>query len=262
MTTPEKIAGALPDMKKADGLLDKYLSERSKPLGKFKPENYFNNAKLKFLNVKTAHIGNVLKAVKKQKADERTIRKLADFLWKQKVFEKKSIAIGCYSLLDLGFEEFIPIVGGFDNWAHCDVFCGNISGPYFREHQDEIKKLIPFAKSKNPWDRRFACVSLITILRDPDAEHGEALHVLDLLVPDKERKIVGAAIDWMMREFLKKNYDDGLAYMKKWAGYCRKHSVLSRPNYVSLKKMSVICRTCQRAEGNNAGSVLVLQAVQ
>ncbi|MEM0372637.1 MAG: DNA alkylation repair protein [archaeon] len=216
MTNAHEIAEALPDFKKADALLDAYLRERAKTLGKFRPENYFNNTKARFINVKTANIRDVSKALCKKK-NEPYFREFADFLWNSGVFEKMSIAAEAYAYCDLSFEDFSEIVKNIDNWAHCDSFCARVSGPYFQNQPTKIPELMRFAKSRNPWERRFACVSLISILRDKSANHVDALRILDILVPDKDRKIVGAAVDWMMREYVKKNYDEGFAFMKKWA---------------------------------------------
>ena len=218
----ETVVKALPYLEKFDKRLDKYLKERKRPLGKFRPDNYFNNTKLEFLNVKAEHGYAIIKEIKKRKVDKKTIRKLADFLWKKNVFEKKSIAIGCYILSDLNFMEFGKIVKDIDNWAHCDYFCTKLSGPFFHENPKYLEKLKKFAYSKNPWERRFATVSLITTLKDPDVKHDTALKILSILVPDEAQREVLAASDWMIREFVKKNYKKGFDYMKQWAKYVQK----------------------------------------
>ena len=94
-----EIASALPDLKKTDKKLDKYLKSKSRSIGFFKPENYFNNTKSKFLNVKTDDLKLVVKQFKK--TDKKIVRKFDDFLWKQNVFEKKRIAVGLYYYWDL-----------------------------------------------------------------------------------------------------------------------------------------------------------------
>ena len=71
--------------------------------------------------------------------------------------------------------------------------------------------------SRNPWRRRFAAVSLITTLRNPDLDHEVALDILSILVPDEAQREVLAAADWMIREYLRKNYKKGFKYMHNWA---------------------------------------------
>jgi len=221
MVKPEDIADALPDVKKADSLLDNYLSEKAcKPDHRFSPQRYFNDTKKTYLWVRTPDLTAVVKTLKKHKA-EPAFRQFIDMLWYSNVFEKMIIAAKSYAFIELNFDDYTKIIRSIDNWAHCDVLCAS-SGAYFRDHPGEIKRLMPLAKSKNPWERRFATVSLIGILREPNADHGTALQVLDILMTDTDLKVIGAATDWMVREYLRKNYDAGLAYVRKWADYAQR----------------------------------------
>jgi len=222
MTEAVQIAEALPNLPNANRVLDAYLSERRRPLGKFKPENYFNNTKAEFLNIKTDDLRAVVRALKKKKG-EKSFKAFTNFLWNSGTFEKMSIAAECYALMDLKFEDFKSIVQNIDNWAHNDSFSTRVSGVYLHKHPEEIEKLIPFAKSSNLWERRFASVSLILILKDNSMSHKKALKVLDILMKDEHPDVMKTT-DWMIRVLLAKNYDEGFSYMKKWAEYYRKNN--------------------------------------
>ncbi len=215
-----QIADALPDFKKADKLLDRYLKERREEFG-FDLKNYFNNTSSKIVGVKARHLDEVVKHLKKHKKSK-YYKKFLYFLWGSNVFEKKMIAVKSFAYADLSVSDFEKISEGFDNWAHVDLFCTRVSGPYFQKHPAEIPELRKFALSKNPWKRRFAAVSLITILKDEYAEHDVALKILDLLVIDEAQREVLAASDWMIREFIKKNYEKGRSYALKWAKHYSK----------------------------------------
>ena len=215
-----EVVSVLPDFKKADKLLDLFLKERREEFG-FDLKNYFNNTSSEIIGVKAKHLDEVVKELKK-KRKEGWFKVFLDFLWKSNVFEKKMIAVKAYVFVNLTFSDFEKISRGFDNWAHVDLFCIRVSGPYFQRYPGEVPKLRKFALSKNPWKRRFAAVSLVTILKDEYAEHSPALEILDFLVIDEAQREVLAASDWMMREFLKKNYEKGFDYVKKWAEHYSK----------------------------------------
>ena len=220
MFSASSVASALPDFEKADKLLDKYLKERKESF-KFNLKKYFNNTSSKIIGVKAQSLDEVVKELKKHKK-AKYYRKFLDFLWDSNVFEKKMIAVKGYAYANLSFSDFKKIARGFDNWAHVDLFCMRVSGPYFLKHPKEVVKLREFALSKNPWFRRFAAVSLISTLKDEYAEHDVALKILDLLVVDQSQREVLTASDWMIREFLKKNYEKAYDYVLKWAKHYSK----------------------------------------
>ena len=215
MVSSSSVAGALPDFEKADKLLDKYLNERKENF-KFDLKKYFNNTSSKIIGVKARYLDEIVRELKKHKK-AKYYRNFLDFLWASNVFEKKMIAVKGYAFAGLSFNDFKKIALGFDNWAHVDLFCMRVSGPYFLKHPKEVVLLEKFALSKNPWFRRFAAVSLINTLKDEYAEHDVALKILDLLVVDEAQREVLTASDWMIREFLKKNYKKAYGYVLKWA---------------------------------------------
>ena len=220
MVSAEKIVSVLPDFQKADKLLDKYLVEHESSF-KFNLKNYFNNTSSKIIGVKAVDLDTVVREVKKHRR-AKWFKDFAYFLWQSSVFEKKMIAVKLFAYADLKFSDFKRIAAGFDNWAHVDLFCSRVSGPYFLKHPAEVVKLEEFALNRNPWMRRFAAVSLITILKDEYVEHDLALKVLDLLVVDQSQREVLTASDWMIREFLKKNYEKAYGYVLKWAKHYSK----------------------------------------
>jgi|GEM_PF-6778654 len=220
MVSVAEVITSLPDFKKADKLLTKYLNQHKENFA-FDLKNYFNNTSSEIIGVKAKYLDEVVKELKKQKK-ERYYKKFLDFLWQSNVFEKKMIAVKGYAFIDVNFNDFEKIAVGFDNWAHVDLFCMRVSGPYFLSHPKEVIKLEKFALSKNPWFRRFAAVSLISVLKDEYVEHDVALKILDLLVVDEAQREVLTASDWMIREFIKKNYEKGYNYLVKWASHYAK----------------------------------------
>ena len=220
MIQAKQIAEALPDVSRADKLLDKFLKERSKSDSHFSPERYYNNSKAKFIYVETAFMSEVVRELKRKKQmPEITV--FTNKLWNSNVFEKMIIAGKLAEFIDLSFEDYERMVKRIDNWAHCDVLCGRAIGFYFLENQNKIPKLEKWAKSKNKWCRRAAAVSLMQILRDEKASKKQALKILDMLMEDSEDMVMKAT-DWMIRELSKKHQDTGYEYCRKWALRYRK----------------------------------------
>lgn len=217
------IINDISDFRKADELITQYLEKNSINDAHFNYLNYFNNTRTNYICVKSIFAENVIKEIKKKK-NEKNFRKLLDLLWFSNDFQKMIIAAKLYPYVETNFDDYIKIVKKIDNWAHCDVFCSKVSGPYFYKNPDKLEKIVSFAKSNNPWERRFATVSLITTLRNVDGDHKKALEILDMLMTDTAQKEVMAATDWMIREYLRKNYDKGFEYMLKWADYAKKNN--------------------------------------
>jgi 3-methyladenine DNA glycosylase AlkD len=97
------------------------------------------------------------------------------------------------------------------NWAVCDTFCNHTVGALLEAHPELVPRLRVWAKAKNRWLRRAACVSLIV-----PAKHGkfleEAFALADLLLLDGD-DLVQKGYGWLLKVASQRHEREVLAFV-------------------------------------------------
>jgi 3-methyladenine DNA glycosylase AlkD len=116
--------------------------------------------------------------------------------------------------LSLG-EEFLPDVG---DWEICDQLCSMLTGPALAGKPVFMDELEAWAGDDNFWIRRAAVVSTVSLRKsklDPETLRGLNLRTLklcDRLLDDSE-PYIRKAVDWALREAIKRDYDLGREFL-------------------------------------------------
>jgi len=94
------------------------------------------------------------------------------------------------------FESWLE--NGFRNWAHVDVFCGEIMKIFLKEEIITYKDLSKWRTSESKWKRRALPVSLLNILK-AEKDYSGLLEFVTPLMHDQER-VVQQGMGWFLRE--------------------------------------------------------------
>lgn len=90
-----------------------------------------------------------------------------------------------------------------DNWASCDVFCGEVLSPFLARFPELRHQFMSWTESKNLWVQRASAVVLV-----PFARRGQWLDltydVAGRLFPSNE-DLIHKAVGWLLREAGKTN---------------------------------------------------------
>ena len=112
-------------------------------------------------------------------------------------------------------EGFLPDV---QDWETCDQLCGALTGQALAEDPAFMDGLEIWAGDPDFWVRRVAIVSTV-LLRRAKFERGVArsldertLELCDRLLDDEE-KTIRKAVDWALREVIKRSYELGCSYL-------------------------------------------------
>ncbi len=112
-------------------------------------------------------------------------------------------------------EDFLPDV---QDWETCDQLCAALTGQALAEDPAYMAKLEVWAGDPSFWIRRVAIVSTV-LLRRAKFESGAArsldertLKICDRLLDDDE-KYIRKAVDWALRELIKRSYALGCDYL-------------------------------------------------
>ncbi len=87
---------------------------------------------------------------------------------------------------------------GICNWAHVDVFCGEVMKIMLKENVIEIDDIAKWRSSKSKWMRRAVPVSLLNVLKT-EKDYKELLEFVTPLMHDEER-VVHQGMGWFLRE--------------------------------------------------------------
>lgn len=91
-----------------------------------------------------------------------------------------------------------------DNWETCDQLSSCVAVPLIRSNKENIKKLLPYTKSKNLWIRRFAAATAANSNHGGFCYAEETLEICNALKEEKE-VMVKKAITWALHEVEKAN---------------------------------------------------------
>jgi 3-methyladenine DNA glycosylase AlkD len=141
-------------------------------------------------------------------------------------------------------EGFLPDV---QDWETCDQLCGALTGQALAEDPAYMDQLEIWAGDPDFWVRRVAIVSTV-LLRRSGFEPGLArsldertLELCDRLLGDEE-KYIRKAVDWALRELIKRSYKLGCSYLMEKAA--------ERPDYPARATLKLAAKKLKPADQN------------
>lgn len=207
--------------------MDSILEDLRKELADNKEERIENTAqrffkeKIKVWGVKTAIVRKISRKYFNQvkKLSKNQIYSLCEELFGSGYMEESFIACEWSYEIRARYEEkdFVTFEGWIeryvDNWATCDTLCNHTVGAFIEKYPKYGYELKKWAKSRNPWMRRAAAVSLII-----PAKKGEfldkAFEISDILIGDKE-DLVQKGYGWLLKEESRTHQKEVFEYIMK-----------------------------------------------
>jgi 3-methyladenine DNA glycosylase AlkD len=139
-------------------------------------------------------------------------------------------------------EEFLPDVG---DWETCDQLCSALLGPALAQRPDFMDAVERWSVDANFWVRRAALVSTVS-LRRSKLEAGiqrtldrRTLQVCERLLDDPEAYI-RKAVDWALRELIKRDYGLGQAFLFEQA--------IHKPGYPARATLKLAAKKLNKAD--------------
>jgi len=102
--------------------------------------------------------------------------------------------------------------GNINNWDLVDLSAPKILGDYL--FASDKNTLYNLARSTNLWARRIAIVSTFNFIKR--GRFTETIEISKILISDKE-DLIHKAVGWMLREVGKKNLDQEIKFLNKYA---------------------------------------------
>ena len=97
-------------------------------------------------------------------------------------------------------ERWIPLI---TSWDECDGLCHSVLGPMIVSHPGYVSRVFVWARSRNRWSRRAACVALVHSVRRK-LHTKEVFRLAGMLLKDKD-DMVRKGLGWLLREMGKAN---------------------------------------------------------
>ncbi|HEY7099915.1 MAG TPA: DNA alkylation repair protein [Terriglobales bacterium] len=143
---------------------------------------------------------------------------VADKLFSGRVLEEKVVSVLMLQTLveefgDKEFKLFESWIDRITSWADHDALAHYLLAPMIVLNPPRARRVFRWAKSKNRWHRRAACVALIqgTRLR---MFRPEVVKLSDLLLTDED-DMVQKGLGWLLRETAKADAKRTLPYLIK-----------------------------------------------
>ena len=174
----------------------------------------FFGVPLPILRVVAAEIG---KFIREEPAEAKL---LLETIWKEGSFEARQIAGKCLEKFgpknpEICLDFVSSVLLDLDNWAVCDNLAMFGVEPIVYSNPELVLPLSEkWVKSENKWIRRFGVVTLRGYKKVQTAK--EVFNILDLIMEDKEKDIK-KAVSWILREITKKNPDEVVEFLTRWA---------------------------------------------
>ncbi len=144
--------------------------------------------------------------------------RVADKLFFGPVLEEKVFAVFLLEKLtgEFGDAEFGLLeswLGRISSWADHDALVHYLIAPMIATKPDRARKVFRWAKSRNGWHRRAACVALIQGTRQK-MFFPEIIRLSDLLLSDKD-DMVQKGLGWLLRETAKDEAQRTVPYLMR-----------------------------------------------
>jgi 3-methyladenine DNA glycosylase AlkD len=199
--------------------IQKEINQFKKLLGQEADEKYKKGTSttvpsaLKHLGVRVPIVRKIAKEWVKENKEISEIEflKLLQALWKQPVFEPRSLAQELLIANKKYWKKFDWKVGeswlnDVDNWVHCDVLSWQIFGFLVLWDKSHLKNLKSYLKKPGKWHRRAGIVSLLQLIRQKEIRPDEVLVMIDEIIDDQD-PMIQKAISWVLREMVRAGYD-------------------------------------------------------
>lgn len=164
--------------------------------------------------------------IQNYKKDKKTILKVATECWSRGSREHQLVALFMLAGIKLEPSErwdlgvrFLPDVS---NWESCDQLCMALIGQALAEDPHYMDLLENWVKDESFWVRRAALVASVYLRRakySPDVAKeldNRTLAMAEALLDDDE-KYIRKAVDWSVREVLKRHYSIGFDWLRTQA---------------------------------------------
>ena len=143
---------------------------------------------------------------------------VADQLFRNRVLEEKSMAVMLLekSAHDFGprqFRLFDDWLDRVSSWADHDALVYYLIGPMVVDDPAHVRVVFRWARSRNRWRRRAACVSLIRGARQ-QMFRGEIARLSEMLLPDSD-DMVQKGLGWLLREYAKADAASAIKLLMK-----------------------------------------------
>ena len=135
-----------------------------------------------------------------------SLLEVADELFSGSVLEEKIAAVFLLEKLDAEFgdrefELFESWLDRINNWSEHDALVHDLIAPLLIAQPTRVKTALRWAKSRDRWHRRAACVALIRGVRE-GMFFSEITRLSDLLLVDED-EMVQKGLGWLLRETAK-----------------------------------------------------------
>lgn len=104
-----------------------------------------------------------------------------------------------------------------DNWEVCDQLAKNVAAELAARTPSLARHLVEWARSANPWRRRFALATSTALNQRGRCDARLALKICEPLMRETE-PIVQKAVGWALREAAKNDPGAVEALTRRWAG--------------------------------------------
>jgi len=164
--------------------------------------------------------------IKKYGKGRETIQNIAEACWSERSREHELVALFLLAGIPLKPSErwklgvrFLPDVG---NWESCDQLCMALLGQALAEDPQYMDVLETWIEDENFWVRRAALVAPVYLRRakyPPEVAKDLDQRTLEMaarLLCDEE-KYIRKAVDWTVREVIKRQYEMGFEWLKMHA---------------------------------------------
>jgi 3-methyladenine DNA glycosylase AlkD len=147
--------------------------------------------------------------------------KMADELFQGSVLEEKIAAVFLLENLDAQcsdkeFKLFEQWLARISSWADHDALAHDLLAPMIVAKQARARTVFRWAKSKNRWHRRAACVALIRGTR-ARMFFAEIVKLSNILLADED-DMVQKGLGWLLRETAKFDVKRTVPYLMKIRG--------------------------------------------
>jgi 3-methyladenine DNA glycosylase AlkD len=156
------------------------------------------------------------------KGEKEVMKKLAEECWSRGSREHQLVALFMLARIRLSSEDRwalgVKFLADVNNWESCDQLCMALLGQALADDARYMDILETWLDDESVWVRRAALVSPVNLRRSNfPPELGEELDrrtlaMASVLLDDKENYI-RKAVDWTVREVIKRHYRMGLEWL-------------------------------------------------
>ncbi len=154
----------------------------------------------------------------RRESDLKFLLEVADHLFSGRVLEEKVFAILMLEKLtaefgDAEFHRFESWLKRISSWADHDALLHYLIGPMIVSDPERLTRVFRWAKSRDRWHRRAACVALIRGTRQK-LFFPEIVRLSNFLLSDKD-DMVQKGLGWLLRETVKADPKRTIPYLMR-----------------------------------------------